>query len=169
MRKLACLLFAAVALAFADTPDDARALYDDAQRYIREGRFDTARCVLETLISVYPESPLAAQAQNAIRASYQAEKRQSVLLTVRNIHWRHLGITTDEIRRQFDAHEVALAKGRVYDPRDVEQARAALADILAGKGASGAAIKTEARAVRPHRVDIVFSLVKSKEKQADSL
>jgi hypothetical protein len=162
MRKLACLLLAALAVGFGGAADPARDLFDEAQRYMREGRFDTGRCALETLIGVYPESPLAAQAKAAIRASYQAEKRQSVTLTVRNIEIRRLGIPYEEIRRQFDAHEVALAKGRAYDPRDVEQARAVLADLVAEKGSPGARIRMEARAVRPHRVDIVFSLVKER-------
>lgn len=160
--RASVLLFAAMAC-FAQTSDPAAQLYEEGQQRVRDGRYDTARVTFQTLIAVYPQSPFARQAAIAIRESLETERARSIRLTVRSVHIRKTGrLSEREIRRSFDECEVRLAPGRPYDPRDVEQARAALAEILVANGIAQPQIKTEARAIRRHSVAVILTVIPPK-------
>ena len=133
---------------------DAINLYEEGQDRMRQGRYQAAAFTFQTLTSVYPESTLAAMANEARRKAEEAHESLTVRLTVRSVDWKWLGLAPAEIRKLFEDREVRLAAGREFDPRDVEQARVALTELL------NAQIRTEARMAGAHEVDVVLTRVK---------
>src|SRR5579863_9944177 len=56
---------------------DAVLLYEDGQARLRSGRYGTASVAFQTLIAVYPESPLVPRAVEAKAAAERLEQEQS--------------------------------------------------------------------------------------------
>lgn len=136
---------------------DATLLYDEGQARAKSGKYQTARVAFETLIAVYPESPLAARANSAIEAMAGKEKITRPVL--RSVEFRDIAaIPLDEIRAQMDEREVRLNVGQAFDSKDVKQAKAALAEILAEKGVAHVKVEARTRTVSPHAVAVIFTV-----------
>jgi hypothetical protein len=133
---------------------DAINLYEEGLRRMREGRFEAAEFTFHTLLSVYPESPVAKQAEAAMHGAAQAQQELNVCLKVRALDLNGLGLSAGDTQKIFVDHEVRLAAGKPFDPRDVEQARLALTGFL------GARVRTEVRMAGAHEVDVVLERVK---------
>jgi len=147
-----------------DTRDavEAARLFEDGQDMLRAGRYGAAGVTFRTLLYVYPESSLAAQARLALR---QAEDLEAQAPVVRSVRYHKLPrtLTTEEIRACFAAREIVLAPEQRYDPRDVERARLALQDLLAARGKPAgvrAAVHPNGHPAAPHSVEILFTLAR---------
>ncbi len=165
-------LFVLVSLAVAglpaaraaeDTRDavEAARLFEDGQAMVRAGRYGAAAVTFRTLLYVYPESSLAAQARLELRRSEDLEAQAPVVRSVRFQMPRD--ITLEDIRACFAAREVALAVDRAHEPRDVERARVALADLLNAKGRPlvvKAAVHTIAHGNGRGSVEVLFTSAK---------
>jgi tetratricopeptide (TPR) repeat protein len=139
---------------------EAIEIYQDGQQLMQQGRFGAAQFTFETLLSVYPESQLAKPAQAALKEAAKAQEELTVRLTVRGVDLSDVGLDADELRKLFEAHEVRLAAGKAFDPRDVEQARSAVTARLSELGVTGARVRSEVRMAGPHEVDVVLARVK---------
>lgn len=139
---------------------EAIRLYEDGQQLMEQGRFAAAQFTFETLMSVYPESPLVKSAEAAMAEAAKAQEELTVRLTVRGVDLSDVGLEADEVRKLFDSHEVRLAPGRPFDPRDVEQARSAVTARLSELGIEKVRIRTEVRMAGEHEVDVVLARVK---------
>jgi tetratricopeptide (TPR) repeat protein len=139
---------------------DATKLYEEGQDRMRQGRFDAAEFTFQTLLSVYPESPLVKQAEEAMHSAAKAQAELNVRLTVRGLDLKDVGLPAGPVQKCFQEREVRLAAGKPFDPRDVEQARAAVTELLAERGIAGAQIRTEVRMAGEHQVDVVLTRVK---------
>jgi hypothetical protein len=132
-------------------------LYEDGQARIRDGRYGPATVTFRAVAQVYPESPLAKQAEAAERLAERKEEHSGGPV-VRSISFRHMApVTARQILDRFGEREVGLAVEQAYRSEDVEQARGVIAGLLAEKGAGSADVKAEIRAVSGNRVKIVFS------------
>jgi tetratricopeptide (TPR) repeat protein len=134
-------------------------LFEEGQDRMRQGRYDAAEFTFETLLSVYPKSQLVPRAEAAMHAATQA-RALSVNLTVRAVDLKGAGVPAVQAEKRFAEREVKLAAGKPFDPRDVDQARMALIELLSETGSAGAQIRTEARMAGAHEVDIVFTRVR---------
>jgi len=136
---------------------DATLLFEEGQARAKSGRCQTARVAFETLIAVYPESPLAQRAKSAIET--MAGKEKDTRPVLRSVEYRHVAaIPVDEIRAQMEAREVRLNIGQPCRARDVKQAKAALAEILAEKGVAHVKVEARTRTVSPHAVAVIFTV-----------
>lgn len=133
---------------------EAIKLYEEGQDRLRQGRFEAAEFTFQTLVSVYPESSLVTPAEAAMHKAAQAQEELNVRLTVRAVDLKDAGLDAGEIRKLFADREVRLAAGKVFDPRDVEQARLALTEFL------GSPVRTEVRTAGEHQVDVVLTRLK---------
>jgi predicted Zn-dependent protease len=140
---------------------DAMLLFDEGQTRARAGKYETARVAFETLIAVYPENPLAARAKSALESlAGKAKARRPV---VKAMEFRDVrAVPVEEIQAAMEAREVRLAVGRPCRPKDIEQARTALEEILAEKGVANARVEAQTRAVPPHAVDIIFTVERTR-------
>jgi outer membrane protein assembly factor BamA len=138
---------------------DATLLFEEGQARARAGKYETARPAFETLIAVYPENPLAKRAQPASAAI--AEKEKANRRVVNALEFRDVGmLPAEEIAAGLEEREVRLRVGKPYRARDVEQARTAIEEIVAGNGAERVRIQAETRTVAPHAVDVIFTVEK---------
>lgn len=126
-------------------------LLQEAQKRMQEGRYMAAAFTYQTLLSVYPGSPLEKQARDGMEAAARAEQELNVRLTVRNVDVAALGVPSRAAQQLFVDHEVKLAAGKPFDPRDVEQARLALTAML------GTPVRAEVKTSGAHEVDVVLS------------
>jgi len=138
---------------------NAIALFEEGQDRVRQGRYDAAEFTFQTLLSVYPKSQLAPQAEAAMRAASKA-RALSVSLTVRAVNLKDAGVSDAQAANRFAEREVKLAAGKPFDPRDVDQARLALTELLSESGNGAAQIRTETRMAGAHEVDVVFTRVR---------
>ena len=140
---------------------DATLLFEEGQARTKAGKYETARLAFETLIAVYPENPLAKPAQAAIEAITEKEKAKRPV--VKALEFCDIGtVPAEEIRAGLEEREVRLSSGRPYRARDVEQAKAAIGEILAAKGMEHVRVEVQTRAVAPHAVDVIFTVGKSR-------
>jgi tetratricopeptide (TPR) repeat protein len=138
---------------------DATLLFEEGQARTKAGKYETARLAFETLIAVYPENPLVKRAQAAIEAITGKEKANRPV--VKALEFRDMGtVPAEDIRAGLEEREVRLSAGRPYRARDVEQARAAIGEILAAKGMDHVRIGVQTRAEAPHAVDVIFTAAK---------
>jgi hypothetical protein len=140
---------------------DAVRLFEDGQAMLHAGRYGAATVTFRTLLYVYPESNVAAQARLALRQSEELEAQAPM---VRSIRFQIPGgLSLEDIRACFAAREVALAVEQRYEPRDVERARAALQDLLADRGRP-ALVKAEVHTIRHpagrQSIEVVFTAAK---------
>jgi outer membrane protein assembly factor BamD (BamD/ComL family) len=139
---------------------DATLLFEEGQARVKAGKHETARVTFETLIAVYPENPLAARAKAAIEAIGEKEKDAAPVL--QSLEFRDLATPVEEIRAAMDAREVRLSVGQPCRQKDVQQAKAALAEILAEKGVAHARVEARTRAISPDAVAVIFSVEKTR-------
>lgn len=134
-------------------------LFEDGQARIRDGRYGPATVTFRAVAQVYPESPLAKQAEAASRVAERKEERTGEPV-VRSITFQHMApATVREILNRFGEREVGLAVEQSYRPEDLEQARRAIAGLLAEKGVHNADVRAEVHAFSNNRVKIVFTAV----------
>jgi hypothetical protein len=135
-------------------------LYREAREQVQAGKVDVAFVTYRTLAQVYPESPLAKQAE-AASSALARDSAQSSPPLLRRIDFKGIEpVTTAEILQRFDESELGLAVAKPCDPREVERARAILAQFLAEKGVAGVQVKAEIVAETLQKVRVVFSVVK---------
>ena len=131
-------------------------LFEDGQARVRDGRYGSATVTFRAVAQVYPESPLAKEAEAAGRKA-ERKQEQTSGPTVRSLTFRNTGpVTPAEILDRFKEREVGIAVDQPYREEDVEQARKVLAELLAEKGVAAAAVSAEVRPVSSNRVKIEF-------------
>jgi hypothetical protein len=80
---------------------------------------------------------------------------------VRSIRFEHFKkVSTVEILDRLKEREVALTVESPYRPEEAERAKTYIAQLLAEKGQPNARIELATRSVRPHRVEVRFTLLK---------
>jgi hypothetical protein len=134
---------------------EAARLFREGQTMMHAGRYGAAGVTFRTLLYVYPESALAAQAREELRKSEDEEAKAPM---VRSLRYQ-LKVPVEDIETYFWAREIGLGVERPYEARDVERARLALEDMLAAKGRKGS-VKATVRSVKPRSVEVVFTLEK---------
>jgi len=140
---------------------NASLLFDEAHRYIGEGRYGTARVALEALAAVYPESCLAPQARETIQTIEQRDREDTRL--VRAVRFSGLRrVSTEEALERFDEREVALAADRRFEPQSVDQAKLVLRDLLAEKGLPHARVTASTKTIAPQQVEVTFHVTHSR-------
>jgi len=133
---------------------DALDLFLEAREQQRAGR-RTATVTYHTVAQVYPESPLAKQAEANRRALASQPDRRAI---VRSILYRGFPDGLNEIiPGWFAEHEVAFGVETPYDADRVERARTALMLLLNTRGFTGYDIQSETDAIPPHAVGITFT------------
>lgn len=138
---------------------EAALLFQDGQARMEAGKYGTAKLAFQALISVYPESPLVAQAREAMRKSEELEQKREHTTVVRSIRFEKLrDITAEEILARFDEREVGLAVAERCHRREVEEAKAVLTELLAERGVEHPRVKVEVRKHAAQKVDITFYL-----------
>jgi len=136
---------------------EAALLFQDGQARMEAGKYGTAKLAFQALISVYPESPLVAQAREAMRKSEELEQKREHTTVVRSIRFEKLhNISAEEILARFDEREVGLAVAERCHRREVEEAKAVLTELLAERGVEHPRVKVEVRKHAAHKVDITF-------------
>lgn len=134
-------------------------LFEDGQARVRDGRYGPATVTFRAVAQVYPESPLAKQAEAASRVAERKEGRTGGPV-VRSIAFQHLApATTRQILDRFGEQEVALAVEQTYRPEDLENARRAIAGLLAEEGVRNPDVRIEVHPLSNNRVKIVFTAV----------
>jgi outer membrane protein assembly factor BamD (BamD/ComL family) len=140
---------------------DATLLFEEGQARVKACKYETARVAFETLIAVYPENPLARRAQSALEAI--AEKEKASQPVVKSMEFRDVqAVPEEEIRAAMEAREVRLSVGKPCRSKDVAQAKAALAEILAEKGVGHVRVEARTRMIPPDSVAVVFTVEKSR-------
>jgi hypothetical protein len=138
---------------------DATLLFEEGQARVKSGKYETGRVAFETLIAVYPENPLAERARQAVEAI--AEKEKLTRPVIKSLEFRDFdAIPADAIRAELEAREVRLSVGQPCRPKDLEQAKVTLAEILAEKGVTHVRIEAQTRAIPPDSVAVIFSVEK---------
>jgi len=69
-------------------------------------------------------------------------------------------VSVSEILQTFKEKEVKLAVERVYDPQEVDAAKAIIEKLLADKGKPGARVNVTTRTIPPRSLEVVFTGVK---------
>ncbi len=150
---------------YSDSPLATRArdeigalnLFEDGQARVRDGRYGSATVTFRAVAQVYPESPLAKQAEAASRIAERKEEQHAPGPIVRSLNFRNLSpLTRNQILDRFAEREVGLAAGQSYRPEDIDQARAAIAGLLAEKGVSGKDVRAQVQPASNNRVKIEF-------------
>jgi len=140
---------------------DATLLFEEGQSRVKAGRYETARVAFETLMAVYPENPLAGRAKAAIEAIAEKEKASRPVVT--SMEFRDVpAVPAEELRAALEAREVRLSVGKPCRSKDVAQAKAALAEILAEKGVAHVRVEARTRAVPPDSIAVIFTVEKSR-------
>jgi len=134
-------------------------LFEDGQARVRDGRYGPAFVTFRAVAQVYPESPLAKQAEAASRVAERKEEKTGMPV-VRSMAFQHMApVTTREIMDRFGEQEVGLEVDQSYRPEDLESARRAIAGLLAEKGVSNPDVAVEVHPFSGNRVKIVFTAV----------
>ena len=131
-------------------------LFEDGQARLRDGRYGSATVTFRTIAQVYPESPLARQAEAAGRSAERMEEQTGSPI-VRALTFRNTGpVRASEILDRFQEREVGLAVDQIYRPEEVDQARQLIAQLMAEKGVPNADVHVELHAAPNNRVRIEF-------------
>jgi hypothetical protein len=128
-------------------------LFLDAREKQQAGHAKAAFVAYRTVAQVYPESPLAQQAE----ATSRALEPQSKAPPIRSIAYRGFPVSQKQIARRFREREVPLAVERPYDAEEVERARQALVRLLSDKGHGDLDVKVEAESIPPSSMGITFT------------
>jgi hypothetical protein len=149
---------------YSDSPLATRArdemgaihLFEDGQARVRDGRYGSATVTFRAVAQVYPESPLAKQAEAASRSAERKEEHTGGP-TIRSIGFRNLSpLTPAQILDRFAEREVGLATGQTYRSEDLDEARKIIAELLAEISISTADIRAEVHPSSNNRVKIEF-------------
>ena len=136
---------------------EATLLFEDGQQRLLAGKYGTARLAFQTLISVYPESPLVKQAAERMRTSEKLEQAQSSAPIVRSLRFENTeGVEVQDILQRFEEREIELGVEKPYDARMLEEAKAALTELLRERGVANARVKVDTRAMAPRSIEITF-------------
>lgn len=154
------LILAADAAALPPRPAaDAMLLFLDGQERLKAGKYGTARLAFHALISVYPESPLAQQARDAMLTAERLEQKRDRAALVRSIRFENARqVSAEEILDRFREREVGIAVEERCHRRDVDEARSVLAELLAEKGVAHPRVKVAVHRHRARSVDLTFQL-----------
>jgi hypothetical protein len=149
---------------YSDSPLATRArdemgaihLFEDGQARVRDGRYGSATVTFRAVAQVYPESPLAKQAEAASRSAERKEEHTGGP-TIRSLSFRNLSpLTRTQILDRFAEREIGLAAGQTYRSEDLDEARKIIADLLGEKGVSTADVRAEVHPTSNNRVKIEF-------------
>ncbi len=139
---------------------DATLLFEEGQAHTKSGKYETARVAYETLMAVYPENPLAGRAKSALAGIEEKEKLAHPVVKSLEFH-DVASMDADQIRTAMEARELRLAVGKPCRSKDVEQAKAALSEILAEQGVEHVHVEARTRTVQPNSVAVSFIVEKS--------
>jgi len=140
---------------------DAMLLFEDGQARLRAGKYGTAAVTFQTLIAVYPESPLVARATEALRSSEALEQAQSNSRIVRSIRFESLkGVRIHEVLERFNEREIELAVEKPATVRTMEEAKTALRELLSERGVENPRVEVESREIPPRSLEIVFRVAR---------
>jgi len=128
----------------------------DAREKQQAGHAKAAFVAYRTVAQVYPESPLAQQAEAASRA-LEPQSRGPV---VRSISYHNFPVSQRVIARRFTEREVPLAVERPYDAAEVERAREVLVQLLKDRGHRNLDVKVETENIPPSSMGITFTAAK---------
>jgi hypothetical protein len=136
---------------------DAVELYEEGHDRLKAGQYGTAMVAFQTLIAVYPECALVRPAGAALLRAATLEQEHPRVPMVRNIRFENLQpLTAAEIMRRFDEREVGPRVERPFEPREVDEARAALTELLAERGKSGVHVEADVREIASRRMEVTF-------------
>ena len=139
---------------------NATVLYENAQQRLKAGKYGTASVTFRTLISVYPESPLATQAAEGLRMAEEMEA-QSGGPVIRSLRFEHVQpLRRQDVLERFEEREAGLGVERHYDLKAVEEAKTILAELLAERGVTKAKVRVHAREIAPHGVEVTLRVGK---------
>lgn len=131
-------------------------LFQDGQARERDGRYGSATVTFRAVAQVYPESPLAKEAEAASRRAERKEEQTGGPI-VRSLTFRNTGpVTERQILDRFKEREVGIATDEPYRDEDLAVARKVLAELLAEKGVSNIDVRAEVRPLSGNRVKIEF-------------
>jgi hypothetical protein len=131
-------------------------LFLDAREKQQTGNARAAFVTYRTVAQVYPESPLAKQAE----ATSRALEPQSRGPVVRSISYRGFPVSQNQIARRFTEREVPLAVERPYEAAEVERAREILVQLLRDRGHGDLDVKVETENIPPRAIGITFTAAK---------
>ncbi len=138
---------------------EAALLFQDGQERLQAGKYGTAKLAFQSLISVYPESPLVDRAREAMRKSEELEQKREHATVVRSIRFEKLpNLSAGEILERFEEREVGLAVETRCRGREVDEAKAVLTELLAERGFAHPRVKVAVRRHTAQKVDITFHL-----------
>lgn len=160
LRRVLPLLLASVFAYGADISrdtGDAQLLFVDGMAQLHARQYGKAALTFQTLISVYPQSPLVRRAADEMRRS--EAKDQAHCRTVRSIKFENAGaVAPGEILARFDEREVGLAIDSRYDRWRLDEATSVLTELLEEKGTSNPRVRVTTQALRGHAVAVTFSV-----------
>jgi hypothetical protein len=159
------LVLVTLATTYSDSPLAARArtevfaldLFLDAREKQQTGHARSAFIAYRTVAQVYPESPLAQQAEATSRALEPPAKAP----VIRSIFYRGFSpVSYEQIQDRLTEREVPMAVERPYDPEEVERARKVLVQLLTDKGHADLDVKVETENIPPRSIGITFTVGK---------
>jgi outer membrane protein assembly factor BamD (BamD/ComL family) len=146
-----------VEAAEAQNAIDAMLLFEDGQARLLAGKYGTARLAFQTLVVVYPESPLAPRAAEAARAADGMEQAQSKASIVRSLRFENMqGVKVQDILQRFQEREIDLEVEKPCDAKTVQEAKAVLAEFLTERGVANPRVQVSTREIPPRSVEITF-------------
>src|ERR1017187_9975208 len=131
-------------------------LFLDAREKQQNGNARAPFITYRTVAQVYPETPLAKQAE----ATSRALEPQSRGPVVRSISYRGFPVSQNQIARRFTEREVPLAVERPYEAAEVERAREILVQLLRDRGHGDLDVKVETENIPPRAIGITFTAAK---------
>ena len=131
-------------------------LFLDAREQQQNGHAKAAFIAYRTMAQVYPESPLAKQAE----ATSRQLEPQSKSPMVRSLAYRGFQVSLDQIARRLNEREVPLAVERPYEAATVERAREVLAQLLIEQGHGDMSVKVATENIPPGGIAIAFTAAK---------
>ena len=138
---------------------DAILLFEDGETRLKAHKYGTSALAFQTLITVYPDSPLVAQATEGLRAAERHEAQQLHARVVRALRFENLsGIGLADVLQRFEEREIDLGVEKTCDTRMVEQAKTALAELLTEKGVTNPRVQVSTHDVSQGRVEITFKV-----------
>ena len=136
---------------------DAMLLFLDGQERLRAHKYGTASLAFHALVSIYPESPLAEQAREAMVEAERLYQKQQQTALVRSIRFANArDVTPGEILDRFRQREVGIAVEERCRRRDVDEAKGVLAELLAERGVANPRVTVSVRRHQAQSVDLTF-------------
>ena len=150
-----------VEAADAQNAIDALLLFEDGQARLRAGKYGTASVAFQTLIAVYPESPLVPRASEAMTTSERLEQEQTKTLIVRSLKFDHVQpVKVQDILQRFEEREIELGLEKTCNPKMLEEAKSALTELLSERGVRNPRVRVTTRELPPRSVEVAFRVEK---------